>query len=303
MNQDYLRILCDLNIDTLFITRFKKYKSCYFLSNYKLNRKYVFYETFYLNKKIDIKKTNIFNNAHIDILLLLNNKKTILKILKKYKKIPKPKLIKKSWLCTRLNKNCLLTIAFSEDALNLLFTEIGISYLKHSYYKKYSGKFLHASGLCKGGEGIIITGNRNTGKSSLAYELHKKGFKFIHDDNLFLYKRCGDLRIAGFGNFIKLREDFIKKNNISGFLNFGGKFLLPVIRKKIDSKVNDIIFLYKRKTKKNKGLQEIKNLPKSKTSKIIESFGAQNGLLKNIGLWRVNVYHKSNYNIILEKFT
>jgi len=222
------------------------------------------------------------------------------------------------FLSLKLSNSSKLFLFFKRRNMDLFMLNLGVYLIPFIYRKRKVGTLLHASGICKNKKGLIFLGLRNVGKSSLAYKLFCNGFSYVDDDYIFVFKDKNKLKMAGFKNIIKLREDFVLKNKIKpdfvlknkikpDFVNYFFR-LKNTERKKID--VTNIFLLYKNKNKKNRGIEKIKNYVSDsdfknymkgyyENNKFLKNQIKKYALFNNINLFKVNVHHKSNYELII----
>jgi hypothetical protein len=66
---------------------------------------------------------------------------------------------------------------------------------------------LHAGGLCRNGQALLLPGTSGSGKSTLTLALVRAGFGFLGDDTVFLARRPGGLKILAFPDEVDLTDE------------------------------------------------------------------------------------------------
>lgn len=71
--------------------------------------------------------------------------------------------------------------------------------------------FMHASSVSRGGDCILIQGDQDSGKSTLALTLARSGFDFLSDDDCFIALSGNQVRLAPFPTKIGLHDKVIDR--------------------------------------------------------------------------------------------
>jgi hypothetical protein len=104
-------------------------------------------------------------------------------------------------------------------ATNILFTLPLIELLRRQGFYN-----LHAAGVCRNGNALLLAGSSGTGKSTLTLELTRRGWDYLADDMVFLKPGCDD--VFGFPEGIDYFAGCKSKHHIRPELAFGSAALL-----------------------------------------------------------------------------
>lgn len=126
-------------------------------------------------------------------------------------------------ICDILRSDTRYQVVAEEEAIraasHILFTLPLIELLRRRGFYN-----LHAAGVCRKGNALLLAGSSGAGKSTLTLELTRRGWDYLSDDMVFL-KSGGD-DVLGFPEGIDYFADCKSKHHIRPELAFGSTALL-----------------------------------------------------------------------------